>query len=190
MAHTIHLTRNLHLPVTSSIVAQSKTPAFRRAGVCRSLRCSGRESLERILAHQRVVCKVSLILLQRQSSPSRCGLPRLCPAQRRFPAPSRSIALAQSLPVEMPTCEASSSTPNILHNTTFSTWPATITVTLTDVLRFFHVQNFSNASDEEAMFFLELHFKLLANAKILAHQAQGKCDRAHRALIRSATVQG
>jgi hypothetical protein len=40
------------------------------------------------------------------------------------------------------------------------------------------------------MFFLELHFKLLANAKILTHQAQGKCDRAYQALINSATVHG
>jgi hypothetical protein len=58
-----------------------------------------------------------------------------------------------------------------------------MTVTLNDVLRFFHAQNLSNASDEEAMFFFHLHFQLLANAKILAREAHGNCDRALQTLL-------
>jgi len=40
------------------------------------------------------------------------------------------------------------------------------------------------------MFFLQLHFKLCANAEILAREADGKCDRAYQALISSIIVNG
>jgi hypothetical protein len=56
-------------------------------------------------------------------------------------------------------------------------------VTLNDVLSFFHVDNFANASEDEATFFFSLHFCLHANAKVLARDAQGKCDRACKAVL-------
>jgi hypothetical protein len=58
-----------------------------------------------------------------------------------------------------------------------------MTVTLSQVLEIFHVENFSNASDEEAMFFFRLFFRLCANAKSMTQEGDGKCDRACQALI-------
>jgi hypothetical protein len=83
----------------------------------------------------------------------------------------------------VPTMEASSSVPYTRTNKTSVVFPLTMTWTLSGVLEFFHIRNFSNASEDEAMFFLQLHFKLLANAKILAREGEGKCDRAYTALL-------
>jgi hypothetical protein len=52
-------------------------------------------------------------------------------------------------------------------------------VTLSGVLRFFHVSNLENASDEEAMYFFRLLFQLKASAKRLARESGGKFDRAY-----------
>jgi hypothetical protein len=57
-----------------------------------------------------------------------------------------------------------------------------MTVTLNGVLSFLHVSNFSNASDDEAIFFHSLFLHLEGRAKILTREANGKCDRAYRAL--------
>lgn len=58
-----------------------------------------------------------------------------------------------------------------------------MTVTLSQILEVFHVKNFSNASDKEAMFFFNLWFRLWANAKTLTKDADGECDRAAQAFI-------
>lgn len=54
-------------------------------------------------------------------------------------------------------------------------------MTLRGVLDFFHIENFSNASEEEVMFFFGLHFQVCAQAKLLAREFEGKSDRAYRA---------
>ena len=51
---------------------------------------------------------------------------------------------------------ASGSVAIIEPSSTASVFPPTMTVTLSGVLRFLQVENFANASEEEAMFFLQL----------------------------------
>jgi hypothetical protein len=63
-----------------------------------------------------------------------------------------------------------------------------MTVTLSQVLAFFHVSNFSNASDDEAMFFYNLFFQFCASAKVLTRKARGTADRALNALVNSLAV--
>jgi hypothetical protein len=78
---------------------------------------------------------------------------------------------------------ASASVAPIRPSKTAVVFPPSMTVTLNGVLDFFHVSNFSNASDEEAIFFHSLFFHLEAKAKILAREANGNCDRAFVALL-------
>ena len=56
-------------------------------------------------------------------------------------------------------------------------------VTLREVLDLFHIENFSNASEEEVMFFLGLHFDLCIAAKKLARELGAKSDRAYKAVL-------
>lgn len=79
--------------------------------------------------------------------------------------------------------ESSSSTPQIRAENAFSGWPRSITVTVNDVLRLFHVENFSNASEDEIMFFFHLFSEWTGAAKRLARDANGKCDRALQAVV-------
>jgi hypothetical protein len=58
-----------------------------------------------------------------------------------------------------------------------------MTVTLSQVLSFFHIDNFPNASEDEAIFLYHLFFKLCVNAKVLAREAGGKSDRVLHALM-------
>jgi hypothetical protein len=50
-------------------------------------------------------------------------------------------------------------------------------------LDFFHIENFSNASEEEVMFFFGLHFELCMAAKKSARELNGKADRAYQAVM-------
>lgn len=73
----------------------------------------------------------------------------------------------------------------------FSTEPRSVSVdmpfrydvTLREVLDLFQIENFSNASEEEVMFFLGLHFDLCIAAKKLARGLGGKSDRAYKAVL-------
>ncbi len=58
-------------------------------------------------------------------------------------------------------------------------------VSLSNILDFFHVENFSNASDEEFMYFGSLYCKVLFGAKSLARESGSSCDRAHQAIMAS-----
>jgi hypothetical protein len=100
---------------------------------------------------------------------------------------SKGAALCITSGFESPTCEASGSAQNILPTSTSVVFPSTIRVTLSGVLDFFHVSNFSNASEEEAIFFHSLFFHLCAKAKVLAREADGKCDRAYEAILSAIT---
>src|ERR1035441_4223961 len=80
-------------------------------------------------------------------------------------APSTSN-MPNSLSGEMiPTCDAASSKASIRPQTTISGSSRSSIVTFSGVSRFFHIENFENASDEEAMLFFRLFFKLNAYAK-------------------------
>lgn len=81
--------------------------------------------------------------------------------------------------------ENSASTTPIRANKWSAAFPNSTTVTLSQVLALFHCQNFSNASEDEAMFFYHLFFRLCANAKVLAREANGTSDRALHALMES-----
>lgn len=96
---------------------------------------------------------------------------------------SKHAALCMTSGFEKPICDASESAKNILPINTSSVRPSTIRVTLSEVLDFLHVSNFSNASEEEAIFFYSLFFHLHAKAKILARDADGECDRAFKAFL-------
>jgi hypothetical protein len=56
-------------------------------------------------------------------------------------------------------------------------------VTLNGVLELFHIENFSNVSEEEAVFLFRLHFDLCTAAKKLARESSGKADRAYQAVL-------
>src|SRR5208337_1195976 len=86
-------------------------------------------------------------------------------------------------PAIIPTSGASGSSASMRPEKVSSGFPRSITVTLNDVLRFFHVENFSNASEEEAIFFFRLHFLVHARAKVLARESKGVCDRAYAAIM-------
>jgi len=87
----------------------------------------------------------------------------------------------------IPTCDADSSNASMRPKKTISDSSRSIIVTLSGVSRFFHVENLANASDEEAMFLFRLQFKMLANIKMLALEADGKADRAVREVISAMT---
>lgn len=87
--------------------------------------------------------------------------------------------------LQNPTCIASGSIASINPIKDSSGWPRSIRVSLNDVLRLFQIENFSNASEEETMFFFHLFFGWTATAKKLARDANGKCDRALQALVSS-----
>ncbi|MGA7341093.1 MAG: hypothetical protein WBE72_08850 [Terracidiphilus sp.] len=70
-------------------------------------------------------------------------------------------------------------------DTTSVVSPPTITVTLSGVLDFLHISSFSNASDEEAIFFYSLFLSMQGKAKRLAQEANGTCDRAYHAFLLS-----
>lgn len=83
----------------------------------------------------------------------------------------------------VPTIEESSSIAYTRTDKTSVVSPFSMTVTRNGLFKFFHIENLVNASDEEIMFLAQLHFKMRANAKILAHEADGKCDRAYQAIL-------
>ena len=73
----------------------------------------------------------------------------------------------------------------------FSTEPKSVSfgvpfrydVTLRGILDLFHIENFSNASEEEVTFFFELHFDLCTAAGKLARESNGGADRAYQAVL-------
>jgi hypothetical protein len=62
-------------------------------------------------------------------------------------------------------------------------FPLCQTVTLSDVLSFFHLENFPNATEVEVMFLFHLHFRVHVAARQLAREAQGECDRVYKSLL-------
>jgi hypothetical protein len=96
---------------------------------------------------------------------------------------SSAAALCMTDGSNIPTCDASGSAQNILTNNTSSVLPPTIKVTLSGVLDLLHISNFSNASDDEAIFFYSLFFHMNAKAKVLARRGNGTCDRAYAAFM-------
>src|SRR5580658_1082372 len=92
---------------------------------------------------------------------------------------SKFKKLCMTRGLDSPTCDASGSTWNTLPISTSPAFPSTNIVTLSEVLDFFHILNFSNASEDEAIFFASLFFQMCGRAKILARQADGNCDRAY-----------
>lgn len=98
------------------------------------------------------------------------------------PVTSNSPNVCVSLPITL-TSDGPSSKRIMRSDRTSSGWPRSMTVTLSQVLEFFHVENFSNASEEESIFFFNLFSGIYANAKILQRDADGKCDRATQALV-------
>jgi hypothetical protein len=90
-------------------------------------------------------------------------------------------------PVIIPTCDASESNASIRPKKTAIVFPRTMTVTFNGLLRFFHIENFENASDEESTFLRLLQFNLQANIKKLAQAANGDADRAAQAVLSAMT---
>jgi hypothetical protein len=86
-------------------------------------------------------------------------------------------------PVQIPTNDSSESSVSMRPENTAMVFPRTMTVTLTGLLRFFHIENFENASEVEANFLRLLHFNLHANIKRLAREAQGSCDMVANAVL-------
>ncbi len=118
-----------------------------------------------------------------QSDSSRATDIRVGSTENTDPDNSNFLIASRSSRDDIPTTASAESRATTEPKRTSVVLPMMMTVTLSDVLEFFHMDNFSNASEEEAMFLHALHFKLLANAKILACEAEGRCDRAYRELI-------
>jgi hypothetical protein len=83
----------------------------------------------------------------------------------------------------VPTTDNSSSIVYTRPDNTSIVFPFTMTVTRKGLFKFFHVENFENASEEEVMFLAKLHFNMHANVKMLAREAGGKADRVAQAVI-------
>ena len=97
--------------------------------------------------------------------------------------PSRSNAAYLSPSHRTPTISDSGSTFNTHPRSVSFNAPFRYDVTLIGVLDFFHIENFSNASEEEVMFFFGLHFQICAQAKLLAREFGGRSDRAYQAVL-------
>lgn len=100
---------------------------------------------------------------------------------REKTAPPKSKSAYCFGPDKKPTNETSESRVSILPVKTTGDLPCSMTVNFNDVLRYFHIENLSNASEDESMFFFHLHFRLLASAKILNRESNGNTDRAYKA---------
>jgi hypothetical protein len=93
------------------------------------------------------------------------------------PSKSKTDQLCMIEGLDIPTCNASGSTPIILHPvSTSSVLPLVMTVTLSNVLEFFQVKNFPNASEEEAIFFYSLFFQLTTRAKSFPARCHCNCN--------------
>lgn len=60
-------------------------------------------------------------------------------------------------------------------------WLADPLVTESNVMDFFHIENFANASDDDAMFFNLLLFELNCSVRRIVASGAGKYDRAYEA---------
>ena len=61
--------------------------------------------------------------------------------------------------------------------------PLKFDATLSGVLDLFHIENFSNPSEEEIVFLFSLYSDLCSAAKKLARELDGKADRAYQAVL-------
>lgn len=118
-----------------------------------------------------------------QSDPSRVAITRS--DEQDNSASSRSSCLSSRVrEIKNPNCEVSGCHAPIIPSQT-SFLPSSMRVSLSGVLDFFHIKNFSDASDDEFMFFSTVWFEMLACAKREGRARNGNCDRAHKALLHS-----
>lgn len=117
-----------------------------------------------------------------QSDPLRVATTRVGSTENTEPLSSKSLKECGASPTT-PTMSDSSSIPYIRTDNTSDVFPWMITVTPKGLFKFFHVENFENASDEEVMFLAQLQFRMHANVRMLAREACGKADRMAEAVL-------
>ncbi len=117
-----------------------------------------------------------------QSESFRVAETRLGSIENSTPDTSKSVKLCIFDPTT-PTNPASGSTQYTRACSTSTGEPSSMTVTLSGVLRFFHIENFLNASEADAMFLYSLWFLVRSRSKVLARESNGECDRVYKALV-------
>lgn len=117
-----------------------------------------------------------------QSESLRVATTRLGSTENTEPSKSKSLNECGADPT-VPTIDSSSSIEYTRQDKTSIVFPRVMFVTLNGLLKFFHIENFENASDEETIFLGRLQFNMKANIKMLARELDGKADRMGQAVI-------
>ena len=89
------------------------------------------------------------------------------------------LSVSSKIPIDTLSTSAISTRPRSVCVTA----PSRYDVTLRGVLDLFHIENFSNASEEEVMFLFSLYSVLCIEAKKLARDLNGEADRVYQALL-------